>query len=140
MMWKYIAYSIMVRIITNGFHPSMHRAIREGGRLFSYSVSQPILVEISHKTYTSGNDERDLEPDEDITELIYNISVNIHKMELLKLLMSAKHSQVEKLAHIENHNRVFGDPQYANDISAGGLYKMWDEDADFERMKNISIL
>jgi hypothetical protein len=103
-------------------------------------VSQPILVEISHKTYTSGNDERDLEPDEDITELIYNISVNIHKMELLKLLMSDKHSQVEKLAHIENHNRVFGDPQYANDISAGGLYKMWDEDADFERMKNISIL
>jgi len=55
-------------------------------------------------------------------------------------LMSAKHSQVDKLAHIENHNRVFGDPQYANDISSGGLYKMWDEDADFERMKNISIL
>jgi hypothetical protein len=131
-MWKYIAYGIMMRFITNGFHRSAHRHLGGESRLFSHSVSVPILREISKTTYTSGEDERDLEPEQDIAEVIYNISVNIRKMELLTLLMSDKYSQVEKLAHIENHNRVFDDSPYVHDISAGGLYKMWKEDADFE--------
>lgn len=70
----------------------------------------------------------DLGADDDV---LYNISRNFRKMELLRLLTNTRVSQFDKLAKIEKYETDETEHRYLPNIRAGGLYDAWEQDERF---------
>ena len=85
------------------------------------------IVEKKPKRYgIQGFDERYLicYEEESLTETLLTIKKHMNQLALLNILECKRVSIYNKIRHIEEHEKTFGNDSIAHNISAGGL---WDD-------------